>query len=359
MDFSKKIQSLIGQPEGPNLEYKSVMLPSRAMAQLIAGFANAEGGYVIFGISDKHGPPEIQGLSQDFQANAILHKAMDLLSPKPNVQYQYVNIDGKTVYGIGVEKSSTTVLLENKLYQRKNDSLVLVNPPDMQFSRAGYSRLKEIYQRMEGQKKGSTNARNRQIEHYQSILKISDDLERLLYPVSPHSPTTNSEGKILSRILFSSAVDNFEMYLSDLLYEIFLANPATLKSSQTVTIEEVLNCADLQEFVRYWAKEKIGKLQRGSVKGFIKDNRQISGLSVLDEPTQNELERILQIRHLYAHRNGVVDEKFLQFFPGQFTLSTEHQLSMENICDKLEYLVGVSEKIDRAAITKFQLETVQ
>ena len=126
--------------------------------------------------------------------------------------------------------------------------------------------------------------------------------------------TTNQEGKVLSRILFASFVDNFETYLSDLLYEIFLANPATLKSKQQVTIEEVLNCSDLQEFVKYWAKQKIGKLQKGSVKGFISDNKQISDLEVLDEPIQNEIEKILQIRHLYSPRNGLVAEKFLQYF---------------------------------------------
>lgn len=45
--------------------------------------------------------------------------------------------------------------------------------------------------------------------------------------------------------------DNFEIYLSDLLYEIYLANPSTLKSHQQVTIKEVLDCADMQEFVLY------------------------------------------------------------------------------------------------------------
>lgn len=174
----------------------------------------------------------------------------------------------------------------------------------------------------------------------------------------PETPTDIQEGKILSRILFTSIVDNFETYLSDLLYEIFLANPATLKSPQLVTIEEVLNCTDLQEFVKYWAKQKIGKLQKGSVKGFIKENKQISQLGVLDEPSEDEIEKILQIRHLYSHRNGVVDEKFLQFFVGQFQLNSEHRMAISEICDKLEYLAQVVSQIDQAASAKFKLALV-
>ena len=100
---------------------------------------------------------------------------------------------------------------------------------------------------------------------------------------------------------YSSFADNFETYLSDLLYEIFLAQPETLKSQQQVTIKEVLDCSDLQEFVNYWANKQIGKLQKGSVKGFIEDNQQIKKLDAIDKPTQHEIEKILQIRHLYSH----------------------------------------------------------
>jgi hypothetical protein len=131
-----------------------------------------------------------------------------------------------------------------------------------------------------------------------------------------------------------------------------------LKSKEQVTIEEVLNCSDLQEFEMYWANKKISKLHKGSVKGFINDNQQIKNLNVFDKTIQDEIERILQIRQLYAHRNGVVDEKFLQFFTGLFTLNSEHQMSISEICDKLCYLSEVANKIDLAAISKYNLAKV-
>ncbi len=355
MDIKDELNQIIGQAESSTLEYKSVLPPSKNIAQLISSFANADGGYIVLGVSDDL---EINGLSEDFHANAITHKALDLLSPQPKIYYQYVEYNGKKLYIIKVEKSNSLISVEDKIYKRIGSEVRLLNYTEVQFKPNGYLRIKIINQQLEEYKKKATNAKTKLIEHYQSILKIIDDLGQILYPVDANVPTINQEGKILTRILFSSFVDNFETYLSDLLYEIFLAHPATLKSKQEVTIEEVLKCSDLQEFVKYWAKEKLSKLQKGSVKGFIKDNRQISTLDVLDESKQNEIEKVLQIRHLYCHRNGVVDEKFLQYFVGKFALNSEHQMSISEICDTLCYLAEITDQIDLAAIAKYKLARI-
>ena len=355
MDIKDELDKIIGQAESSTLEYKSVLPPSKNIAQLISSFANTDGGYIVLGVSDDL---EINGLSEDFHANAITHKALDLLSPQPQIHYQYVEYNGKKLYIIKVEKSNSLIAIEDKIYKRVGSEVRLLNHTRVQFKLNGYLRIEIINQQLEEYKKKATDAKTKLIEHYQSILKIIDDLGHILYPVDANVPTINQEGKILTRILFSSFVDNFETYLSDLLYEIFLAHPATLKSKQEVTIEEVLKCSDLQEFVKYWAKEKLSKLQKGSVKGFIKDNRQISTLGVLDESKQNAIEKVLQIRHLYSHRNGVVDEKFLQYFVGKFALNSEHQMSISEICDTLCYLAEITDQIDSAAIAKYRLARI-
>nr|WP_288210094.1 ATP-binding protein [uncultured Dysgonomonas sp.] len=352
MDITSEIVSLIGQPGSATLEYKPVLPPSKTIAKIVSAFANTNGGYIVLGVTSNL---EVNGLSEDFHANAITHKAIDLLSPKPQIHYQYVSYEGKKLYVIKVEKSDSKIYLEGSIYEREGASTKLSNPVEITFSRNGYQKIKDINQQLESYKTNATNAKIRLIEHYQSILKIMDDLGMLLYPTNANTPTDNQEGKVLSRILYSSFVDNFETYLSDLLYEIFLANPATLKSKQQVTIEEVLNCTDLQDFVKYWAKEKLGKLQKGSVKGFIKENKQIRDLEIIDDTIQDEIEKILQIRHLYAHRNGIVDEKFLQFFTGEFTTNAEHQMSISQISDKLSYLIEIVHKIDLKAINTYNL----
>lgn len=347
-----EITDIIGQPESQNLEYKAVLPPSKNIAQLICAFANTDGGYIILGVSD---PSNIVGLSSDFHANTIVNKAVELLTPRPYVQHQYIGYNNKNIYAIQIEKSDQTVSLEGKVFIRQGASNQLENPIEIEFSSGGYEKIIQVNTQLNTYKDHATSAKIKFIEHYQSILKITDDLGSILYPVDPEQATNNPEGKVLTRILFSSLADNFETYLSDLLYEIFLAKPETLKSKQQVTIKEVLDCSDLQEFVHYWANKKIGKLQKGSVTGFIEENNQIKSLNAIDEAQQNEIEKILQIRHLYSHRNGMVDEKFLQFFSGQFEINMEHEMAVSEVLDKLVYLATVVHNIDELALEKYSL----
>lgn len=353
--MSIEIIDIIGQPEGQTLEYKAVLPPSRNIAQLICAFANADGGYIILGVSD---PSNIVGLSSDFHANTIVNKAVELLTPRLSVQHQYIGYDNKNIYAIQIEKSEQTVSLEGKVFIRKGASTQLENPVEIEFATEGYEKIIQVNTQLDTYKDRATSAKIKLIEHYQSILKIIDDLGAILYPGDPEQATNNPEGKVLTRILFSSSADNFETYLSDLLYEIFLAKPESLKSKQQVTIKEVLDCADLQEFVHYWANKQIGKLQKGSVTGFIEDNNQIKSLNAIDEDQQNEIEKILQIRHLYSHRNGIVDEKFLQLFSGQFEINTEHEMAISEVLDKLAYLAAVVDSIDMLALNKHSLAEV-
>ncbi len=223
MITESEISKIIGQPEGQQLEYKAVLPPSRTIAQLICSFANADGGYIVLGVSESPGRTlEIPGLSQDFHANSITHKALDLLSPQPQTHYQYIQHQGKSLYIIKVEKSGVTVSAEGRIFKRVGVETILINPAKIEF-KGGYQRVRDTHQLLVNSKQHATNSKSRMIEHYQSILKIIDDLNKQLYPHGPSNFTTDPEGKVLTRILYSSFVDNFETYLSDILYEIFLA----------------------------------------------------------------------------------------------------------------------------------------
>ena len=223
------------------------------------------------------------GLSEDFQAGPIVSKALRMLTPEVNAHYQYVDIEGKKVFAIKVDKMSTIVALQDQVYERVGASTKSKHSRQMPRPIAkGNPRLSEVSQQLESFRAKATDSMTSLIDHYQGVLKIIDDTAALLSAAGPSEPPSGEEGRILSRVIYSSFVDNFETFLSDLLFEVFLAKPDTLKSGEKVTLEEVLNCADLQEFVEYWSKHKVSKLQRGSVKGFIADNKQIRDLGIID-----------------------------------------------------------------------------
>ncbi len=355
MSLKEEMLDLIKQPKNVKVEFKAVLPPSRVIAKIIASFANAEGGYLILGVLDDGTP---KGLSGDFFATETVHKAIDLLTPRPIVNYEYVDVSGKRLFVIKTEKSTDEILFENNKYIRQGEKTLLFTVESAkEFSSQKYPKISQLFNNLTAQSESSTESKRKYFEHIKSILKIIDDLGNILYPDSVDSVTTNQEGKILSRILYSSFTDNFETYLSDLLFEIFLAKPETLKSEQTVTITEVLNCSDIQDFINYWAKQKIGKLQKGSVKGFIEDTKQIKDLAILGKEAIKEIDKLLQIRHLFSHRNGIVDEKFLKFYPNIAPSNSEFNMPMSDIVLKLEYLIDIANKIDVSAIQKYSLAT--
>src|SRR6266481_2318898 len=352
MDIEKEVVGLIGQPESVNLEYKAVLPPAATLARIISAFANAEGGFIVLGVAEDNNDLRFNGLSDEFHAVPITHKAVDLLSPRPIVNYQYVLHDGKRLFVIKVEKSDVPTLLGLQEYVRIGATSQLKKGEVQKSIRD--PKIKRLSSSLKEQRKACTGAKTKVLDHYQSVLNILDDLQSLLYPESFDKQTTIPEGRVLMRILFSSCADNFETYMSDLLYEIYLAKPETLKSEATISVREVLECGDMQEFINVYAKKKLSKLQRGSVQGFIADNRQISGLGVFNDASEEVVEKILQIRHLYSHRNGIIDEKFQGYFPNT-KLNEEHRMTLDEFLEKFEYLAQTINALDQAALAKYQL----
>lgn len=346
------IAQIIGQPEGPKLEYKAVLPPAATIAQLISSFANAEGGLIVLGVNNVNGIIKVNGLSDEFHAVAITRKALDLLAPKPSVEFQYLESEGKRLFAIEIQASPDPIHLGDRKYVRKGAGSVEV---DAKVEKVLLnSKIKALRAKFDLARIGCTSAKAQVLDHYKSILNIMNDLSSQLFPDGTAIVTTNLEGKVLSRILFSSCADNFETYMSDLLFEIYLAKPETLKSESQIAVREVLECSDMEEFIRVYAKKRLSKLQRGSVKGFISDNKQISSLAVLDEDQQRGIEQILQIRHLYSHRNGLVDEKFQTFFPSA-SLNSEYGMTIDEFLEKCEYLLIAVNAVDKAALTQYSL----
>jgi hypothetical protein len=352
MDIAQATLDRLGQPESELLEYKAVLPPAATIAQLVCAFANTKGGAIVLGVVEDGKGIIINGLSDEFRAVQITRKAIDLLSPTPSVNYDYVVHQSVRLFVIDVPKSSAEVSLGGKVYVRTGDRTTLKqSAPTKPLTDPGIERLSKA---LAEDRKACTEARAKLLDHYESVLRILDDLAKLLYPKGSSVPTDNPEGKMLLRILFASCADTFETFMSDLLYQIYLARPETLISPATVKVEDVLKRADMDEFITWYAKEKLKKLQRGSVKGFIAENQTIKSLNVFDDTRIDEIEKILQIRHLYTHQNGIVDDKFRQHFPAT-KVNDEYRMTLDEFLKRFEYLAEAVEAVDDAARKVFTL----
>ncbi|MFB6457093.1 hypothetical protein ACE38W_17615 [Chitinophaga sp. Hz27] len=348
--------SIVGAPRGEQLEYIPTLIPSKNLAYRIADFACRNGGAIIFGVRSL--PKEklsVEGLSSDFKVTAILQKALSLINPTPTIEHGYFNHNDKQLYGISVVKSEDPLTVDGLSF----NGFIKTTTKYYGGSLPNIGPFNKTLAFLESEGGDGTSSKIKLVSHYSNIIRIYEPTLTVFFPYEIDVLTHIPEGKIFNRVMFSSCVDNFETYLSDLLHEIYIARPETLKSGEsTVKVSEILECEDIEEFVKRFASKRVSRLQKGSIKGFIKDNQEISLLNAFQPDEIAEIERTLQIRHLYAHRNGIVDESFLLHFKGKYQLKTEHQLSIKEVLDKIEYLVKLVSEVDKKAVEKYSLSTI-
>ena len=164
VDISIELNNIVGQPEGETIEYNTVLPPSRVIGQIISSFANTSGGYLILGVSDSHNKVTVKGLSEDFQAISITKKAIELLTPIPNVEFQYFMHNKVKLFGIKVEKSSEIVSLEQKIYKRSGASNVLENRTEIKFNKNTYVKITLINKVLSDFSLSSTQSKHKLID---------------------------------------------------------------------------------------------------------------------------------------------------------------------------------------------------
>jgi hypothetical protein len=84
------------------------------------------------------------------------------------------------------------------------------------------------------------------------------------------------------------------------------------------------------------------------------DNQAIKSLNVFDGTRIEEIEKILQIRHLYTHQNGIVNDRFHKSFPAA-KVNDEYRMTLDEFLNRFEYLAQAIKAVDEAARKDFKL----
>lgn len=387
IEMDEQELSQIFGPENQQLEYKRVLPPPKALAQVISSLANTDGGKIVVGVVAR---PDrtigIEGFSEDIPVQDVIHAALASLRPYPHISYHYQYVDGKSVLVINVEKSSgPTLSQEGYYYIRKGTHNVpataddfrkaLVEVPEVRQAEAkraeanfktppaeetdvNYIKVDQLLKRLKESKNHATQSMLTLADHYASLFRLVDRSSDILYQTETTAPTTVVEGKVLLRLIVASLVDTFERYLTDLMYEIFLAKPETLMSESPVTVREVLKCQDMDKFIRFTADKRVSGLSRGDIGSFIDLFKKSYHFEVFNDTERTNAEELFEIRHLYTHRNGRVDAKFLSKCPQQsLNLGEEYEMSIDELCEKANFLMDVVERLDHDAVAKYNLGT--
>lgn len=157
---------------------------------------------------------------------------------------------------------------------------------------------------------------------------------------------------LLFEIILSRLIDNYQKYLSDILFEIFVHKPETLKSRAVVEVEEVLECESIEVFVRRYAAKKVDDLAYKSFADLQDFFEERFGISVNDE--KGAIALAVEIRNISTHNRCVINKRFLS----KTNESSENEGQVRKIDGEmlktlLELLPKSVTKIDKQVRGKF------
>jgi predicted HTH transcriptional regulator len=127
---SKQITDILQKGESQTVEFKLNIRQPSILARIIAAFANSEGGIIIIGIEE---PATIVGCDPK-QVESVYRAALSRLSPTSKTFLEFVNVVGKQLAVITVEKSKELVLSDEGAFQRVGESIQRMSPANISSS---------------------------------------------------------------------------------------------------------------------------------------------------------------------------------------------------------------------------------
>lgn len=162
---------------------------------------------------------------------------------------------------------------------------------------------------------------------------------------------------LLLQMLLARGVDNYLIYLSELLALIFRTKPKMLKSGEMVTYEMILQYDTMDELIAGLVEERVNALSFKGLGPLIDDISKRFGFNLFDQVDDRERAiRLVDLRNIIVHNRAVVDRKFLaRQSEGQVHLGDRVELDVHEVFRELDFLTRSAFDIDKRAADKFKL----
>lgn len=114
------LSSLLSQNETEVLEFKAGIPETAHLARHVASMANSRGGTIIVGVRGR----EVFGIDS-VRLTECYENALTQLKPRPQSSVQFIEQNGKMVGIIAIEKSSTPIVFDKRIYVRSGSSTLV------------------------------------------------------------------------------------------------------------------------------------------------------------------------------------------------------------------------------------------
>lgn len=163
---------------------------------------------------------------------------------------------------------------------------------------------------------------------------------------------------LFCEILLCKYVDNFILYLSELLREIFRSKPEILRSGDQERLDFVLQFETMEEFIEALVERKVERLAFLGIRDLNEFFKERLGFALGSKEQLQNIHEAVEIRNIIVHNRGVISPTFKRRLPsfkgcvGE-PVNVDYEMS-KRYCHSLEEIVR---DLDRVASLKFGLAT--
>ena len=126
----KEIINLIHNNVTDNSICRALEMRPGELAKYICGLANTKGGYILIGVEKDNGVLRIVGFQLTFDINTVMDSISKKIKDNSFYVYGYINVFGKNIFAIKVEKTKQRVLIDEIYYCYKNNDVRVRQPCD-------------------------------------------------------------------------------------------------------------------------------------------------------------------------------------------------------------------------------------
>lgn len=184
------------------------------------------------------------------------------------------------------------------------------------------------------------------------------DCDSLVKLIENHTEMEKESQLALSAMFTTSVTSCFEVYIQDLVYEIFVHYPNTLRSSKTITYDEILKYSSMDTLISYMAQLEASKSTEGFANEYLARIAKRFGATSIDELINGgivqDIDRIISIRNVIVHSGGIVDLAYLRRYPKSgFQEGDRIELSLQEVAGMSETIRLTTDIIEDSVTQKF------
>ncbi|MFN4162931.1 MAG: hypothetical protein ACK4GK_00040 [Ferrovibrio sp.] len=169
--------------------------------------------------------------------------------------------------------------------------------------------------------------------------------------------------QLVNEIMLSRAVESFDLYLTTILRDIFIARPEMLKSEATVDISTIIDAGNYENLIWQIVDRKVHDLSYKSLSDLRKFITSRTNIDIFSSESMFEIVLIAsEIRNLIAHNDCVINDQFKSKIgttkiPLDVTSTGKIKIDDEWLRRASYTLDGIVFRFDELASKKFDLLT--